>query len=132
MQNPQWYVVWGKDMNMRILPEYVVSFKCPSLHQMQGSSGATSMLKKPSPVARDMFPTLLAEIQRFVPSSKLQILQGTYNRFKVNWWGMIISIGCANIIAITERNLENWSLAGGHLRMENGGREMSLRVFFYI
>ncbi|XP_044444728.1 probable inactive poly [ADP-ribose] polymerase SRO3 [Triticum aestivum] len=83
MQNPQWYVVWGKDMNMRILPEYVVSFKCPSLHQMQGSSGATSMLKKPSPVARDMFPTLLAEIQRFVPSSKLQILQGTYNRFKI-------------------------------------------------
>ena len=36
MQNPQWYVVWGKDMNMRILPEYVVSFKCPNLHQMQG------------------------------------------------------------------------------------------------
>ncbi|XP_037473942.1 probable inactive poly [ADP-ribose] polymerase SRO1 [Triticum dicoccoides] len=84
MQNPQWYVIWGKDMNMRILPEYVVSFKCPSLHQMQGSSGATSMLKKPSPVARDMFPTLLAEIQWFVPSSKLQILQGTYNRFKVD------------------------------------------------
>uniref|UniRef100_A0A453IKT7 PARP catalytic domain-containing protein n=1 Tax=Aegilops tauschii subsp. strangulata TaxID=200361 RepID=A0A453IKT7_AEGTS len=85
MQNPQWYVVWSKDMNTRILPEYVVSFKCPSLHQMQGSSGATSALKKPSPVARDMFPTLLAEIQRFVPSSKLETLQGTYNRFKVNW-----------------------------------------------
>ncbi|KAF7054806.1 hypothetical protein CFC21_062425 [Triticum aestivum] len=82
MQNPQWYVVWSKDMNTRILPEYVVSFKCPSLHQMQGSSGATSALKKPSPVARDMFPTLLAEIQRFVPSSKLETLQGTYNRFK--------------------------------------------------
>ncbi|VAI08029.1 unnamed protein product [Triticum turgidum subsp. durum] len=82
MQSPQWYVVWSKDMNTRILPEYVVSFKCPSLHQMQGSSEATSQLKKPSPVARDMFPTLLAEIQRFVPSSKLQTLQGTYNRFK--------------------------------------------------
>lgn len=81
-----------------------------------------------------MFPTLLAEIQRFVPSSKLQTLQGTYNRFKVNWWGMLISIGCANIIAITERNLENWSLAGGHLRMENGGREMSscACLFLYI
>uniref|UniRef100_A0A453QDW7 PARP catalytic domain-containing protein n=1 Tax=Aegilops tauschii subsp. strangulata TaxID=200361 RepID=A0A453QDW7_AEGTS len=34
-QNPQWYVVWGKDMNTRILPEYVVSFKCPSLHPMR-------------------------------------------------------------------------------------------------
>ncbi|XBI31436.1 hypothetical protein VPH35_055001 [Triticum aestivum] len=82
MQNPQWYVVWGKDMNMRILPEYVVSFKCPNLHQMQGSSGANSTLKKPSSMAHDMFPTLLAEIQWFMPSSKLQTLQGTYNCFK--------------------------------------------------
>ncbi|XP_037471704.1 probable inactive poly [ADP-ribose] polymerase SRO2 [Triticum dicoccoides] len=90
MQNPQWYVVWGKDMNMRILPEYVVSFKCPNLHQMQGSSGANSTLKKPSPVAHDMFPTLLAEIQWFMPSSKLQTLQGTYNCFKVNWWGCLL------------------------------------------
>lgn len=83
IQNPKWYVVWSTDMNTRILPEYVVSFKCPNLQQMQGSSSrATSELKKPSPVARDMFPTLLAEIQRFVPSSKLQTLQGTYNCFK--------------------------------------------------
>ena len=55
----------------------------------------------------------------------LQLLQGKLV-------GVLISIGCANIIAITERNLENWSLAGGLLRMENGGREMSLGVFFYI
>jgi hypothetical protein len=82
IQNPRWYIVWSTDMNTRILPEYVVSFKCPNLQQMQGSSPATSELKKPSPVARDMFPTLLAEIQRFVPSSKLQTLQGTYNSFK--------------------------------------------------
>uniref|UniRef100_A0ACD5TW46 Uncharacterized protein n=1 Tax=Avena sativa TaxID=4498 RepID=A0ACD5TW46_AVESA len=83
MQNPRWYLVWSTDMNTRILPEYVVSFKCPSLQQAQGSTRATSELKKPSPVAaRDMFPTLLAEIQRFVPAPKLQTLQGTYNRFK--------------------------------------------------
>ena len=55
----------------------------------------------------------------------LQLLQGKLV-------GVLISIGCANIIAITERNLENWSLAGGLLRMENGEREMSLGVFFYI
>ena len=55
----------------------------------------------------------------------LQLLQGKLV-------GVLISIGCANIIAITERNLENWSLAGGLLRMENGGREMSLGVFFFI
>jgi hypothetical protein len=28
--------VWSTDMNTRILPEYVVSFKCPSLQQAQG------------------------------------------------------------------------------------------------
>uniref|UniRef100_A0A0A9BYI1 RST domain-containing protein n=1 Tax=Arundo donax TaxID=35708 RepID=A0A0A9BYI1_ARUDO len=81
MVNPQWYIVWGKDMNTRILPEYVVSFKCPKL-QMQGSSEATSKLKKPSSVARDMFPTLLAEIRKFVPSHKCETLKGTYNCFK--------------------------------------------------
>jgi hypothetical protein len=30
--NPHWYVVWSKDMKTRILPEFVVSFKCPNLH----------------------------------------------------------------------------------------------------
>lgn len=82
MQNPRWYVVWSTDMNTRILPEYIVSFKCPGVQHMHGSSGATSELKKPAPASRDMFPTLLAEIQRFVPTPKLQTLQGTYNRFK--------------------------------------------------
>lgn len=57
---------------------------------VSGSSGANSTLKKPSPVAHDMFPTLLAEIQWFMPSSKLQTLQGTYNCFKVNWWGCLL------------------------------------------
>ncbi|TVU47837.1 hypothetical protein EJB05_07450 [Eragrostis curvula] len=81
MVNPRWYVVWNKDMNTRILPEYVVSFKCANLHA-RGSSEATSKMKKPSQVARDMFPTLLAEIQKFVPSYKCETLQGTYDRFK--------------------------------------------------
>lgn len=36
LENPQWYVVWNKDMNTRILPEYVVSFKCSKLQQTQG------------------------------------------------------------------------------------------------
>jgi len=35
-ENPQWYVVWNKDMNTRILPEYVVSLKCSKLQQMPG------------------------------------------------------------------------------------------------
>ncbi|KAG8096911.1 hypothetical protein GUJ93_ZPchr0013g36050 [Zizania palustris] len=83
MENPRWYVVWSTHMNTRILPLYVVSFKCPNLQQMQGSLGATSKLKKPSPEAtRDMFPMLLTEIQRFVPSPKLQTLQKSYNCFK--------------------------------------------------
>ncbi|KAL5209262.1 hypothetical protein ABZP36_004885 [Zizania latifolia] len=87
MENPRWYVVWSTHMNTRILPEYVVSFKCPNLQQMRGSLGATSKLKKTSPAAaRDMFPMLLTEIQRFVPSPKLQTLQKTYNCFKVNWY----------------------------------------------
>ncbi|KAL6867559.1 hypothetical protein ACP4OV_015583 [Aristida adscensionis] len=82
LQNPQWYIVWSKHMDTRILPEYVVSFKCPNLQKI-GSSEATSKLKKPSPAAaRDMFPTLLAEIQKFVPSSKCQTLLETYNGFK--------------------------------------------------
>lgn len=33
MANPHWYVVWSKDMNTRILPEFVVSFKCSKLHE---------------------------------------------------------------------------------------------------
>uniref|UniRef100_A0A0D3FFT2 Poly [ADP-ribose] polymerase n=1 Tax=Oryza barthii TaxID=65489 RepID=A0A0D3FFT2_9ORYZ len=83
LENPRWYVVWSTDMNTRILPEYVVSFRWPNLPQMEGSSGLGSKLKKPSPAAtRDMFPMLLTEIQRFVPSPKLQTLQRTYNCFK--------------------------------------------------
>uniref|UniRef100_A0A0E0KAW1 Poly [ADP-ribose] polymerase n=1 Tax=Oryza punctata TaxID=4537 RepID=A0A0E0KAW1_ORYPU len=83
LENPRWYVVWSTDMNTRILPEYVVSFRCPNLPQMEGSSESASKLKKPSPAAtRDMFPMLLTEIQRFVPSPKLQTLQRTYNCFK--------------------------------------------------
>uniref|UniRef100_A0A0D9Z4B3 Poly [ADP-ribose] polymerase n=1 Tax=Oryza glumipatula TaxID=40148 RepID=A0A0D9Z4B3_9ORYZ len=83
LENPRWYVVWSTDMNTRILPEYVVSFRWPNLPQMEGSSGLGSKLKKPSPATtRDMFPMLLTEIQRFVPSPKLQTLQRTYNCFK--------------------------------------------------
>uniref|UniRef100_J3LLM5 Poly [ADP-ribose] polymerase n=1 Tax=Oryza brachyantha TaxID=4533 RepID=J3LLM5_ORYBR len=84
MENPKWYIVWSADMNTRILPEYVVSFKYPSLPQMEGSLGSASKLKKPSSpaVTRDMFPMLLTEIQRFVPSPKWQNLQRTYNCFK--------------------------------------------------
>ncbi|XP_044318563.1 uncharacterized protein [Triticum aestivum] len=106
MQNPQWYVVWGKDMNMRILPEYVVSFKCPNLHQMQGSSGANSTLKKPSPVAHDMFPTLLAEIQWFMPSSKLQTSQGTYNCFKPAAMKSFIEKGLQKMILASQISSE--------------------------
>lgn len=89
LDNPQWYVVWNKDMNTRIHPEYVVSFKCSKLLQMQESSEATSKLKKPSPqarkpspVARDMFPALLAEIEKIVPD-KCGLLQESYNSFKM-------------------------------------------------
>lgn len=117
LENPRWYVVWSTDMNTRILPEYVVSFRWLNLPQMEGwslvseicwmelfpfgtaitvklwfsgSSGLGSKLKKPSPAAtRDMFPMLLTEIQRFVPSPKLQTLQRTYNCFKVNWYFLL-------------------------------------------
>ena len=70
-------------------------------------------------------PVVHAIFQAADIAGDLQLLQGKLV-------GVLISIGCANIIAITERNLENWSLAGGLLRMENGGREMSLGVFLYI
>ncbi|GJN08563.1 hypothetical protein PR202_ga26501 [Eleusine coracana subsp. coracana] len=79
--NPHWYVVWSKDMNTRILPEFVVSFKCPNLHAKE-SSEATSKLKKPASPSRDMFPTLLAELEKFVPYHKCQTLQETYDCFK--------------------------------------------------
>ncbi|RCV45794.1 hypothetical protein SETIT_9G481600v2 [Setaria italica] len=80
-ENPQWYVVWSKDMNTRVLPEYVVSFKCPKLQPVQESSEATSKPKTPSP-ARDMFPRLLAEIELLVPD-KCGLLQEYYSSFKM-------------------------------------------------
>ncbi|OEL18060.1 putative inactive poly [ADP-ribose] polymerase SRO3 [Dichanthelium oligosanthes] len=84
LETPQWYVVWSNDMNTRVLPEYVVSFKCPNLQPTQGSSEATSKPKKPSPpVARDMFPTLLAEIEQLVPADKCDRLQQCYSSFKM-------------------------------------------------
>ncbi|CAN6320830.1 unnamed protein product [Urochloa humidicola] len=82
LESPQWYVIWNKDMNTRVLPEYVVSFKCPKLQPIQGSSEATSKPKKPSPVGRDMFPKLLAEIELLVPD-KCDVLQHCYGRFKM-------------------------------------------------
>ncbi|KAF8673836.1 hypothetical protein HU200_048595 [Digitaria exilis] len=82
LENPQWYVVWSKDVNTRVLPEYVVSFRWPKPQSVQGSSEATSKPKKPSPVARDMFPTLLAEIELLVPD-KCDLLQESYNSFKM-------------------------------------------------
>ncbi|CAL4921620.1 unnamed protein product [Urochloa decumbens] len=82
LENPQWYVVWSKDMNTRVLPEYVVSFKCPKPQPIQGSSEATSKPKKPSPVGRDMFPKLLAEIELLVPD-KCDLLQQCYSSFKM-------------------------------------------------
>lgn len=36
LDNPQWYVVWSKDVNTRILPEYVVSFRLPKPQPIQG------------------------------------------------------------------------------------------------
>ncbi|KAG8096915.1 hypothetical protein GUJ93_ZPchr0013g36811 [Zizania palustris] len=83
MENPRWYVVWSTHRTLGSYHYTLSSFKCPNLQQMQGSLGATSKLKKPSPEAtRDMFPMLLTEIQRFVPSPKLQTLQKSYNCFK--------------------------------------------------
>ncbi|CAN6290139.1 unnamed protein product [Urochloa humidicola] len=82
LENPQWYVVWSKDMNTRVLPEYVVSFRCPKPQPIQGSSEATSKPKKPSPVGRDMFPKLLAEIKLLVPD-KCDLLQQRYSNFKM-------------------------------------------------
>ena len=91
------------------------------LHAKEAFAGGSWHVSDAS--SRD--PVVHAIFQAADIAGDLQLLQGKLV-------GVLISIGCANIIAITERNLENWSLAGGHLRMENGGREMSLRVFFYI
>ncbi|KAJ1298125.1 hypothetical protein BS78_01G429400 [Paspalum vaginatum] len=82
LENPMWYVVWSKDMNTRILPEYVVSFKCSKLQEMQESSEATSKPKKPSAAARDMFPKLIAEIEQMVPH-KCDAVKQSYNSFKM-------------------------------------------------
>ncbi|WVZ56102.1 hypothetical protein U9M48_006681 [Paspalum notatum var. saurae] len=82
LENPMWYVVWSKDMDTRILPEYVVSFKCSKLQEMHESSEATSKPKKPSPAARDMFPTLIAEIEQMVPH-KCDAVKQSYNSFKM-------------------------------------------------
>ena len=91
------------------------------LHAKEAFAGGSWHVSDAS--SRD--PVVHAIFQAADIAGDLQLLQGKLV-------GVLISIGCANIIAITERNLENWSLAGGLLRMENGGREMSLGVFFYI
>lgn len=78
--NPKWLVVWRSNMNIHILPEYIVSFK-PSGHSPRSRKQVG--VQKSSPWRNLPFFKLFAEIEKSLPSFKIQALETLYNQYKV-------------------------------------------------
>ncbi|XP_072972221.1 probable inactive poly [ADP-ribose] polymerase SRO2 [Typha angustifolia] len=110
LTNPRWYVVWSTHMNSHILPEYVVSYKC--VKQQQGPWRlATSATKNSASLC---FSKLYAEIERFLPSSRVQALQVAFNRYKegkinkVTFIRYLRSVAGDKLLATTIKKVRGW------------------------
>ncbi|XP_022772444.1 probable inactive poly [ADP-ribose] polymerase SRO3 [Durio zibethinus] len=68
-KNPKWYVVWSTNANIRILPEFVVSF-IPS-GNMQGQPGQLIAVG-----------ALFSKLNRSLPPAKLQEISISFNAYK--------------------------------------------------
>ncbi|KAL0921877.1 hypothetical protein M5K25_008991 [Dendrobium thyrsiflorum] len=77
-ENPKWFIVWNSHMNTNIIPEYIVGFKS-SFH----SQGWTKLVGVQKSVMNLPFWKLFVEIEKSLPSSKMQALEILYNRYKV-------------------------------------------------
>lgn len=83
LANPRWYIVWSSHMNTHILPEYVVSFKSPTLSK--GPGRITNPSKKPR-LTNLSFPKLFAEMEGSLPSSRRQAMEMFYSHYKGKEW----------------------------------------------
>ncbi|KAG0492638.1 hypothetical protein HPP92_006036 [Vanilla planifolia] len=76
--NPKWLVVWRSDMNSRIIPEYIVSFKTSGhCHGCRATVGH----KPPSGLGLS-FSKLFVEMGRILPSSKMHALELLHDQYK--------------------------------------------------
>ncbi|KAG0494756.1 hypothetical protein HPP92_005750 [Vanilla planifolia] len=76
--NPKWLVVWRSDMNSRIIPEYIVSFKTSGhCHGRRATVGH----KPPSGLGLS-FSKLFVEMGRILPSSKMHALELLHDQYK--------------------------------------------------
>lgn len=90
--NPKHYVVWSTHMNTHIIPDFIVSYKIP--HRPRPAANSAPRL---------MFPHLLAEMRRILPSWMMRIAEDFYKQLQVK----------SNCITIT--SLEDFVVDSGFL-----------------
>ncbi|XP_074590840.1 putative inactive poly [ADP-ribose] polymerase SRO1 isoform X2 [Curcuma longa] len=69
--NPKHYVVWSTHMNTHIIPDFIVSYKIP--HRPRPAANSAPRL---------MFPHLLAEMRRILPSWMMRIAEDFYKQLQ--------------------------------------------------
>ncbi|XP_049404278.1 probable inactive poly [ADP-ribose] polymerase SRO2 [Solanum stenotomum] len=78
---PKKYIIWPSNMNSHILPNFVVSFRCPSC-----LLGASSKIKKvfPKSNSRIKFHDLLHVLSKYLHPSRIVLISKYYEDFQKN------------------------------------------------
>ncbi|KAL3618037.1 hypothetical protein CASFOL_038358 [Castilleja foliolosa] len=77
LESPNKYIIWTSHMNTRILPEFVVSFRASSFCR----GPQRTMPKKPNSDWMP-FPTLIALLNKFLPSDAVELIKKHHSDFK--------------------------------------------------
>ncbi|KAK4257074.1 hypothetical protein QN277_006710 [Acacia crassicarpa] len=80
---PKKYIIWCTRMNTHIFPEYVISFKVPSMEDLLKFEG--SVRKPSSPWIP--FPSLISSLAKFLPPSSIALIskfQKDHNEKKIS------------------------------------------------
>ncbi|KAL5074021.1 hypothetical protein RYX36_013005 [Vicia faba] len=78
-KNPHWYVVWGNDMNKRVLPVCVITCKTSVIKDVKWEM---------TPVEMTMVPRFYLEMKKRVPIEFISPLQDIYDIYKKDGMNM--------------------------------------------
>ncbi|KAK3017322.1 hypothetical protein RJ639_007165 [Escallonia herrerae] len=85
INNPEWYVVWGANMNTHILPECVVSYKLASsvtgTGRLNGINGSSALKWMPN-ATNKLTAELFSKLSDSLPSPKVQDFHILCSKYK--------------------------------------------------
>ncbi|CAI9111260.1 OLC1v1011439C1 [Oldenlandia corymbosa var. corymbosa] len=79
LSSPERYIVWDTYKNTHILPQYVISFRCPP--NLNGFHKNLVPMRKPNSPWMPI-PLLISELAKFLPHNAINLLQKHYGDFR--------------------------------------------------